>query len=114
MMWFIVLVPCTLGIGSVFLWLWRGSFVSRVDEGGVTLWSGRREPWKRVRGYQLRKRLEAAGPSITRVDVQFTTGRGFISPGWLQNGDDLVEAFRVRSRDRVAPGRMRSNYTQRR
>lgn len=111
---FIVLLPCTLCIGSFFLWLWRRSFVSRIDERGVTLWSGRHEPWRRVRGYQLRKKLEASGPSITRVDMQFVIGRAFVSPGWLQNGDEVMEAFRIGFRDRVAPGRRRSSYRQRR
>ncbi|WP_428029611.1 hypothetical protein [Ancylobacter sp.] len=112
--WFVVLLPLTFGIGSFSLWLRRRFLVYRVDDAGVTLWSGRRLSWRKVRNFHFRKRLESAGPRITRVDIQFEVGRGFIAPDWLQNGDEVVQAFRTGFRESVARGRIRSSYAGRR
>ncbi|WP_018390310.1 hypothetical protein [Ancylobacter sp. FA202] len=96
------------------MWLWRRLHVYRIDKAGITLWSGRAVPWSKVRNFQFRKRMGEAGPRITRVDIQFEIGRGFIAPGWLCNGDEVVQAFRDGVRHGLPTGRMRSNYTQRR
>ncbi|TCK31597.1 hypothetical protein EV667_1708 [Ancylobacter aquaticus] len=114
LLWFIVLLPLTLGVGSAILWLRRRFSVYQVDEAGVTLWAGRNLPWRKVRNFHFRKRMEGAGPRITRVDIQFEVGRGFIAPEWLANGDELVQAFRAGVRDGLPERRLRSNYTQRR
>jgi len=110
-----VLIPLTLGVGSILLWFWRRSFVYRVNEAGVTLWSGRLVPWSSVRSFHFRKKQGYASPEVTRVDIQFEIGRGVIAADWLRNGEELVQAFRDGVRRGMPPdGRMRANYTQRR
>lgn len=114
LLWFIALLPLTFGIGSVLLWLRRRFLVYRVDDAGITLWSGQSQPWNKVRNFHFRKRLEGAGPRITRVEIQFEIGSAFIAPDWLQNGDEVVEAFRAGVRVRVPARRKRSIYAERR
>jgi hypothetical protein len=115
-MWlFILLLPVTLGLGSLWLWAWRRSFVRRVDEDGVQLWSGRRVPWSDVVSLHTLKSYGDADRKMLRLEVQFRVGHGIIRPRWLTNGPEVAEAVKMGMRETLPPeGRMRVHYTQRR
>lgn len=112
---FLLLLPVTLGLGSLWLWAWRRSFVWRVDEDGVQLFSGRRVPWPDVVSLHTRKSQAEANSKVLRLDVQFKVGRGIILPSWLTNGPEVAEAVKAGMRDALPPdGRVRVHYVQRR
>ena len=112
---FLLLLPVTFGLGSLLLWSWRRSFVWRVDENGIQLWSGRRLPWSDVVSLHTRKADDPANKKMLRLDVQFKIGRGIILPRWLTNGEELADAVKAGMREAMpAESRMRVHYVQRR
>lgn len=112
---FLVLLPVTLGLGSLWLWVWRRGFVWKVDENGVQLWSGRRVAWPDVVSLHARKNNRDADKKVLRLDVQFKDGRGIILPSWLTNGPEVAEAVKAGMREALPPeGRVRVHYVQRR
>jgi len=110
----LVLLPVTMGVGSVLLWLWRRSFVYSIDGKGIVLWSGRAEPWHEVQGYNMRKRQGNTMSKTSRIDITFAVGYGVILPSWLANGEELLHALQHNMRRAVPPkGRMRIDYVPR-
>jgi hypothetical protein len=106
----LILLPCTLGLGSVLLCLWRRSFVYRIDAKGIVLWSGRREPWDEILGYNLRMRQGNTASKTSRVDIVFAAGTATIRPGWFMNGEDMLRVLRHNMRKALPPlARMRVN-----
>lgn len=112
---FLLLLPVTLGLGSFLLWSWRRSFVWKVDDHGVQLWSGRCVPWSDVVSLHTHKSQNLAERKVLRLDVQFRDGRGIIRPTWLANGPEVSDAVKTGMRAALPPeGRMRVHYVQRR
>lgn len=110
----LVLLPCTLGLGSMLLCLWRRSFVYRIDGKGIVLWSGRREPWGEVLGYSLRMRQGNSASKTSRIDIVFTEGSATILPSWIVNGEDMLRVLRHNMRKALPPQtRMRVNRVPR-
>ncbi|MFT0862382.1 hypothetical protein [Ancylobacter sp. G4_0304] len=113
----LILAPLTLGIGSLALWFWHRSFVEAVDENGITLASGRNVPWSKVLSFHSRKHQsrDHGEHKVTRLDIQLEEGRAVILPGWLENGEELIDAIKTGAREALpADARMRVQYVQRR
>lgn len=110
-----VLLPATLGLGCILLFLWRRSFVHKVDESGVYLWSGTFVPWSEVNSIMTRKGYRDAERPVLRLDLIFADGRGVVLPRWLENGAELIEAIRAGMRAwSPSKGAVRVQYVQRR
>lgn len=115
LVWLLILLPTTFGIGSVVLWFWHRSFVYKVGADGVYLWSGRFVAWKDVKGLLSRKSYSHADHAVLRLDVLFDDGRGLVLPRWLENGVEVVEAVRAHVRQGLpADARLKAHYVQRR
>ncbi|MBS9477961.1 hypothetical protein [Ancylobacter radicis] len=115
LMWLLILLPLTCGIGSLALWFWRRSFVYKVTGDGVYLWSGRFVAWKDVKGLLSRKSYNDSDQPVLRLDVLFDDGRAVVLPSWLENGQDMVQAVREHVRHGLpADARLKSHYVQRR
>lgn len=89
---FLILLPFTLGIGSLALWLWRRSFVRQVGPQGILLWGGRAVGWSEVEKVMTRKGREEKAGEVLRTDISFAGGRAVIAPRWLENGAELTSA----------------------
>ncbi len=115
LMWLLVLLPATFGIGSLLLWFWHRSFVYKVDANGIYLWSGRFVAWKDIKGLLSRKSYSHANHAVLRLDVLLDHGRAVVLPGWLENGEQVVEAVRAHVRHGLpADTRLKAHYVQRR
>ena len=113
--YFLIMIPSTLGIGSVILWVWRSSFVYRVDQNGIQLRSGREIPWSDVQSLLTRKGAGEAAGTVSRLDLTHSGGRARIVSSWLENGEEVAEAVRTGLREFRKTGTpMRSHYVQRR
>lgn len=111
----LLLLPVTLGLGSLALWFWRQTFIRKVDESGIELFSGRRVPWSDVVSLHVRKSPGQADSKLRRLDVQFKVGRGIILPSWIENGTEVADAVKAGMREALPPeGRVRVHYVQRR
>lgn len=106
----LILLPCTLGVGTVLLWLWRRSFVYSIDAKGIVLWSGRVESWNEVQSYNMRKRQGNTTSKTSRIDIVFANGCGKILPSWFMNGEELLRVLQHNMRQaRPLGGKMRVN-----
>ncbi|WAC26897.1 hypothetical protein [Ancylobacter sp. SL191] len=115
LVWLLILLPTTFGIGSLALWFWHRSFVYKVDPSGIYLWSGRFVPWKDVTGLLSRKSYSHVDHNVLRLDVLFDQGRGVVLPRWLENGEEVVQAVRAQVRQGLpAEARLKTHYVQRR
>ena len=113
--YFLIMIPITFGVGSIILWIWRRSFVYKVDGNGILLRSGREIPWADVQSLLARKGAGENAGTVSRVDITYAGGRALVLSRWLENGDEVAEALRVGLREfRQAGARMRSRYVQRR
>lgn len=113
--YFLIMLPATLGIGSVVLWIWRCSFVYKVDENGILLRSGREIPWADVQSLLARKGAGENSGTVSRVDITYAGGSARVVSSWLENGEELAEALRTGLREfRQTSTPMRSHYVQRR
>lgn len=114
--YFLIMIPTTLGIGSVILWVWRSSFVYKVDQNGILLRSGREIPWSDVQSLLTRKGAGEAAGTVSRLDLAYSGGRARIVSSWLENGEEVAEALRTGLREfrQSSDTPMRSHYVQRR
>lgn len=115
LMWMLVLLPATFGLGSLVLWLWHRSFVHKVDSDGIYLWSGKFVAWKDVKGILTRKSYADHDRKVLRLDVLCEDGRAIVMPNWLENGPEMVDAVRSQVRQALpSDARLRAHYVQRR
>lgn len=95
------------------LWLWRRSFVKKIDSQGLYLWSGRIVPWENVQSLSARKASGERAGEVLRLEVDFEGGRAVVAPLWLENGAEVAAALRSKlRRSRSSDTAMRVHYVQ--
>lgn len=95
------------------LWLWRRSFVKKIDNEGLCLWSGRTIPWEKVQSLGARKANGERAGEVLRLEVEFEGGRALVAPDWLENGAEVAAALRSKlRRSRPRDTAMRVHYVQ--
>ena len=120
--WMWLLLPLTLGTGTLLLWHNARQWPRRIDRSGLHLRSGRFVEWTEITRMGVTKRH--FDDELVRVDLYFKSGKAQVPAAQLQFGDKVGEAIRVlvqrARRETMAPespdaglGRSRSRFSER-
>ena len=90
-MW--LLLPLTLGIGTLALWLHARQWPRRIERIGLQLRSGRFIRWDEISRMGVTKRQ--FDDELVRVDLYFKTGKAQVPAAQLLYGDKVGEAIRA-------------------
>ena len=91
--WMWLLLPLTLGVGTMVLWAQARQWPRRIDRKGVQLRSGRYVPWSEINRIGVTKRQ--FDEELVRVDLYFDSGKAQVPAAKLQYGEKVGEAIRI-------------------
>jgi hypothetical protein len=89
--WMLALVPATLGLGTVVLWLMSLGWPRGIDEKGLTLRDNRRVGWDSIR--KIRVRRCYLDDHISHVRIHHDRGVAEMRLDRLQNGQDVARVI---------------------
>ena len=89
--WMLALVPATLGLGTVVLWLMSLGWPRGIDEKGLTLRDNRRVGWDAIR--KIRVRRCYLDDHISHVRIHHDRGVAELRLDRLQNGQDVARVI---------------------
>jgi hypothetical protein len=92
-LWMWLLLPLTLGVGTLLLWLHARQWPRRIERGGLELRSGRFVPWQDIKRMGVTKRH--FDDEMVRVDLYCQNGKIQVPAAQLQYGDKVGEAIRA-------------------
>ena len=89
------LLPLSLGIGTVAMWLWALRWPRRIDQTGLTLRYGRRLPWSAVKKIGVLKDSREGESRTIRLEIHFD--RGVVRlPVWaFDDGEKVASEIRA-------------------
>lgn len=86
--WMLALLPTTLGVGTLALWLRSLNWPCHIDEAGVTFRYRRRVDWRSVRKICVSRSYRDG--HVSRIRIRYTGGASTIPVDRLQDGQEVV------------------------
>ena len=90
--WMVALLPLTLGLGTLVLWVRASRWPRRLERDGVRLRNGRFVRWKEITRIGVTKR--EFDEETVNLDLYFADGSARVPVRHLQDGERIAAAVR--------------------
>lgn len=99
--WMLLLLPLTLGVGTVAMWVWAQRLPRWVDNNGIQFRNGRFLRWAEVK--RLGVIEQSFSDETARIDLYFKDGTSRIPLTFLADGTYVGDAIRSHFRSAKKP-----------